>query len=160
MMIILFRHGIAESRDGEKPDHERRLTKEGKREMKRTARALAGILPDAGAIYSSPLVRAYETAERLARAYEERLSIETTAALEPGSDVEDFRALLRQTGASSAYYVGHEPNLTELMLALTHMHAGETLSLKKGGCYGIELKEIDEPARLRWMLAPDVLIRE
>ena len=82
MFIILLRHGVAEEK-GIKPDRERRLTDDGNRQMKRTARALAALVPDAEAIYSSPLVRAYETAEWVAKAYG-KLRIETTAALEPG----------------------------------------------------------------------------
>src|SRR6267154_2541713 len=81
MLIVLLRHGIAEEKGGGKPDEERRLTREGHEKMKRVSRALAGILPDADAIYSSPLVRAYETAEWVAKAYEKKLEIETTTAL-------------------------------------------------------------------------------
>jgi phosphohistidine phosphatase len=156
MLIVLLRHGVAEEK-GIKPDRERRLTDEGNREMKRTARALATLLPDADAIYCSPLVRAYETAEWVAKAYGGKLRIDTTAALEPGTDPAEFRALLERGRAEYAYYVGHEPHLTAVMLDLTGMQANGSLSLKKGGCYGVERKKKDEPARLRWMLAPELL---
>ena len=158
MFIILLRHGIAEEK-GTKPDHERRLTDEGHRQMKRTARALAALLPGAEAIYSSPLVRAYETAEWVAKAYG-KLRIETTATLQPGTDPAELRALLeRAAGVKCAYFVGHEPHLTTVMLDLTGMHADGKLALKKGGCYGLERKDADGPARLRWMLAPALLDR-
>jgi phosphohistidine phosphatase len=156
MFIILLRHGLAEEK-GLKPDAERRLTDEGNRDMKRTARSLAALLPDAEAIYSSPLVRAYETAEWVAKAYDGALRIETTPALAPGTDPAEFRALLDRSGAECAYFVGHEPHLTAVMLDLTGMHADGKLALKKGGCYGLSRKEKDKPARLRWMLAPELL---
>jgi len=156
MLIVLLRHGLAEEKDGSKPDRERRLTREGNREMKRVAAALAKLLPDAGAIFSSPLIRAYETAEWVAKAYDEKLTVETTATLAPGGDFGEFRELLRRSQAGCAYFVGHEPDLSSLMLDLTSMHADAKVALKKGGCYGLEMKEKDRPARLRWMLAPEL----
>ncbi|HEY2324016.1 MAG TPA: phosphohistidine phosphatase SixA [Thermoanaerobaculia bacterium] len=158
MLLILLRHGIAEEKSTDKPDAERRLTREGNEKMKRIARALAGLFPEADAIYSSPLVRAYETAEWVAKAYDRNLEIETTAALAPGHDPDEFRALLRRSGGKEcAYYAGHEPHLTMLMLALTGMEASGELSLKKGGCYGLEMDDDASAARLRFMLAPSLL---
>lgn len=158
MLIVLLRHGIAEDKSVDKPDEERRLTREGNEKMKRVARALAEMLPDADAIYSSPLVRAYETAEWVAKAYGGKLEIETTAALAPGHDPAEFRDLLRRSGGKEcAYYTGHEPHLTTLMLALTNMQIGGELSLKKGGCYGLDLDDPAATARLRFMLAPGLI---
>ena len=158
MLIVLLRHGIAKEKGGGKPDEERRLTREGHEKMKRVGRALAAILTDADAIYSSPLVRAYETAEWVAKAYDGKLEIETTTVLAPGHDPDEFRALLRRAGKKNcAYFVGHEPHLTSLMLALANMHAEGELSLKKGGCYGLDIESADSPAQLRWMLAPGLL---
>jgi phosphohistidine phosphatase len=158
MLIVLLRHGIAEEKSADKPDEERRLTREGNEKMKRVARALAELLPDADAIYSSPLVRAYETAEWVAKAYGGQLEIETTSALAPGHHPSEFRDLLRRNGGHEcAYYTGHEPHLTTLMLALTNMQSGGELSLKKGGCYGLELDDPAATARLRFMLAPGLL---
>jgi len=158
MLIVLLRHGIAEEKGGGRPDEERRLTREGNEKMKRVARALAELLPGAEAIYSSPLVRAYETAEWVAKAYNGKLEIETTSALAPGHDPSEFRDLLRRSGGHEcAYYTGHEPHLTTLMLALTNMQSGGELALKKGGCYGLELDDPAATARLRFMLAPGLL---
>jgi phosphohistidine phosphatase len=157
MLIVLFRHGIAEDKDGGKPDEQRRLTREGHREVKRVARSLAKLLPDAGAIYSSPLIRAWETAEWVAKAYDRSMDIETTPVLAPGSDSGELRGLLRRATVECAYFVGHEPHLTSLMLALTDMRTGGELSLKKAGCYGLTLEDADATARLRWMLAPAVM---
>ena len=156
MLIILLRHGIAEDKSAGKPDEERRLTREGNEKMKRVARALAEMLPDADAIYSSPLVRAYETAEWVAKAYGGKLQIETTSALAPGHDPSECRDLLRRGAAQyeCAYFTGHEPHLTTLMLALTETQTGSELSLKKGGCYGLDLDDPAGTARLRFLLAP------
>ncbi len=159
MLIILLRHGIAEDKSAGKPDAERHLTREGNEKMKRIAGALAELFPEAGAIYSSPLVRAYETAEWVAKAYDDNLEIETTAALAPGHDPEEFRDLLRRGAAKHecAYFTGHEPHLTEFMLALTETQTASDLSLKKGGCYGVELDDPAATGRLRFLLAPALL---
>ena len=157
MLIILLRHGIAEDK-GDKPDAERRLTHEGNEKMKRVAKALAEMFPGADAIYSSPLVRAYETAEWVAKAYRGKLEIETTSALAPGHDPEEFRGLLRRSGGREcAYFTGHEPHLTTLMLALTETRTESDLSLKKGGCYGVDLDDPAATGRLRFLLAPALL---
>ena len=158
MLIVLLRHGIAEDKSVDKPDEERRLTREGNEKMKRVAKALAKMLPAVDAIYSSPLVRAYETAEWVAKAYDRGLEIETTPALAPGHDPSEFRDLLRRTGLTQcAYFTGHEPHLTTLMLALTSTETRSDLSLKKGGCYGLEIDDANATARLRFMLAPALI---
>ncbi|MGA7616964.1 MAG: phosphohistidine phosphatase SixA [Thermoanaerobaculia bacterium] len=157
MLIVLFRHGIAEKKDGEKPDEERRLTDEGHRKMKRISKRVAKMIPDADAIYSSPLLRAWETAEWLQKRYERKLEIQSADALEPGRDPEEFRALLRRSSSSCAFFVGHEPHLSSLMLALTKMHPESEVALKKGGCYGLEMDGPDDVARLRFMLEPALL---
>jgi len=156
MLIVLLRHGVAEEK-GTKPDAERRLTEEGNREMERVANSLARLLPDAGAIYSSPLVRARETAEWVAKAYGGRMDVRTTPALLPDAGAGDFRELLHEVDAGCAYFAGHESHLTDLMLELTGMQTDGELSLKKGGCYGLELKSGKSLARLRLMLAPHLM---
>ena len=65
--VILFRHGIAEKK-GNGPDELRQLTKEGAEEVEEVARAMARLLRNADAIWTSPLARCVETAARLAAA--------------------------------------------------------------------------------------------
>src|SRR5712691_3116402 len=148
--IVLLRHGIAEDKSPEKSDAERQLTDEGRRKMKEIARSLARIFPEAEAIYSSPLVRAMQTAEPVAKEY--KLSIEQTPALTPQSTLGDFRKLLGEISVDFAIFVGHEPNLSTIMLDLTKMRGN--IELKKGGCYGIDF---EGSPKLAWMLSPRVL---
>jgi phosphohistidine phosphatase len=153
--IVLLRHGIAEDRTVDKPDAERKLTEAGKRRMKKIAKSLARNFPEAEVLISSPLVRAVETAEAVAKAYGGELRMETTELLEPGADVRDFRRLLADTKAQFAIFVGHEPNLTKIMLDLTAMRSHNDIELKKGGCYGLRVE--DNAAHLEWMLPPKIL---
>ena len=149
--IVLFRHGIAEERSAEKPDGERELTGEGHRRMKEIGRGLKELLPKADALYSSPLRRALQTSEWIARAYDRRLTIEATAALAPESDAARFRQLLAAIAARRPIFVGHEPTLSAFMLALTGIQSA-AMELKKGGCYGIRVGA--GSAYLEWMLPP------
>jgi len=154
--LVLLRHGIAEDRSVTKADGERELTDEGHRRMKEIARGLRKLLPKAEAIYSSPLARCRQTADWVARAYDETLGVETTEALAPDSEVAAFRELVDGISVRRAILVGHEPTLTRFMLDLTRMKA-DGLELKKGGCYGIRIDAA--AAYLEWMLPPRVTRR-
>lgn len=155
--LVLLRHGIAEERGVTKADGERELTDEGHRRMKEIARGLRRMLPKAEAIYCSPLLRCKQTADWVARAYDETLAVETTEALAPDSELAAFRELVDGMHVRRAILVGHEPTLTRFMLDLTRMTA-DALELKKGGCYGIRV-DAQGAAQLEWMLPPRVTRR-
>jgi phosphohistidine phosphatase len=151
--LVLLRHGIAEDKSAEKPDAERELTEEGRRRMKRIAKSLARLFPEAESIYSSPLVRCVQTAKVVAKAYDEKLEITLSDALRPEGSPGDVRKLVAARKIDYAIFVGHEPNLSEILLDLTKMRGD--IELKKGGCYGIAFD--GTAARLEWMLSPRVL---
>jgi phosphohistidine phosphatase SixA len=156
--IVLLRHGIAEPHGAREDDDARILTKTGNRRMKEIGRRLAKYFPKAEAIYSSPLIRCIETAEWVEKAYGSAVHMKTTDALKPSADVDAFRALLKKIKAHHIIFVGHEPNLSTTMLAMTSLHAGTAIELKKGGCYGLRLAA-DGSAHLDWLLPPRVLRR-
>jgi len=156
--IVLLRHGIAEDKTPDKPDAERKLTDIGKRRMKKIARTLARVFPEAEALYSSPLVRTVETSAAVEKAYGGELRTQTTELLKPDADVKDFRRLLADVTVQFAIFVGHEPNLSEAMLDLTGMRSADSeIELKKGGCYGIRIE--GPSAHLEWMLPPGFLAK-
>src|SRR5215472_12476108 len=74
MNVSILRHGTAEDTAPGKTDAERRLTKEGKRELKAVLQLArkSGIAPDV--ILTSPLTRALETA----RVAEDELQCQST----------------------------------------------------------------------------------
>lgn len=154
--IVLLRHGIAEPHEPPKPDTERSLTKEGHERMKEIGRGLAQLFPKADAIYTSPLVRAVQTALWVAKGYGERITVRTTNSLVPGASAAELRELLGQTGDRWIILVGHEPNLSSSCAGLTGLSG--RIELKKGGCYGVRIGE-DGGAELEWILTPKVLRR-
>lgn len=158
-MIVLLRHGIAEEPTAGKPDAERALTPEGHARMMKLASGLERAFPKAQVIYSSPLVRAMQTALWVSKAYRSRVKINQTDVLAPGATPEAFIELLRNVPERRIIAVGHEPVLTHdavTLLGLTNARHG--LELKKGACYALRLQG-ERDAVLEWMLSPRILRR-
>jgi len=153
--LVLLRHGIAEDPSAEKKDEDRGLTKEGHARMKQIARGLHYALPEAQVIYSSPLLRAVQTALWVSKGYQSRVTINTSDALAPGASPKQFRALIDSIPEQRVILVGHEPTLTMNMAALVGIGVVK-LELKKGGCYGVRISA-DGEATLEWLLPPRIL---
>ena len=154
-LIVLLRHGIAEEASADKKDEDRGLTKEGHARMKEIARGLAEALPKVQVIYTSPLLRAVQTALWVSKGYKSRLEIKTSDALAPGASAKEFRAFADSITERRVILVGHEPTLTRSLGALTGIDTAK-LELKKGGCYGVRIAP-DGNGTLEWLLTPRVL---
>jgi phosphohistidine phosphatase len=152
-LIVILRHGEAEDASGDKSDAERSLTAEGHAAMKQIARGLERALPRANAIYTSPLLRATQTAAWLARAYRARISVTTTDKLAPGATPSAFRELIDEIGAKRAILVGHEPDLSENLRALV---GPVRVQLDKAACYAVRITA-DGASILEWLLPPRIL---
>jgi phosphohistidine phosphatase len=154
-LVVLFRHGVAEDPSDEKADGDRSLTTIGHNRTKRSAKGLAKIVGKVDAIYSSPLLRALQTALWVTKAYGTKVKVRTSDALLPDASPESACALVREAEGSTVVLVGHEPALTRVMCALLGV-ADLRASLKRAGCAAIQ---IDEEGRgtLEWMLAPRLL---
>ena len=126
MRLIVVRH--AEAAPGE-PDELRRLTPEGRDR----ARALADRLPRADAVLSSPLVRARETAEPIARAA--GVPVEADERLAPGASPEGVLEAVAGRGATIVV-VGHQPDCGHIAAALG---GGEERPFPPGAAHAIEL---------------------
>jgi phosphohistidine phosphatase len=131
--LWLLRHGEAEPHDT-RPDPDRRLTPRGERQAIAAGRALRALGVEFTAAFTSPRVRAADTA-RLAC---ESLGIEPVVheALSGGFDADDARALMAgQDADSRVLLVGHEPDFSNVVLDLT----GGRIDLKKGGVAAVRL---------------------
>lgn len=124
MDLILWRH--ADAQDGS-PDMERALTDKGLDQAKRMAAWLNTRLPKATRLLVSPAVRARQTADALARAYE------TVAEIAPGADAVHVLAAAGWPDAKGCVLVvGHQPTLGEAASLLLFGEA-RPLSIKKAG---------------------------
>ena len=109
--IYLVRH--AKASPGH-PDELRSLTPEGREEARLLAERLVGERPDA--VVTSPLLRALETAEVLARAC--GLEAEADERLAPGATSADARLASAGRG-ERVVLVGHQPDFGRIAAALT-----------------------------------------
>ena len=125
--LWMLRHGEAVPH-GSKPDAERELTPRGRRQSDAAGAALAALNEEFAACYTSPKVRARETAE-LACAH---LSIEPIIeeSLANGFSRVDALALLEAHDADAhVLIVGHEPTFSQVVYDFT----GGRVDFKKGG---------------------------
>ena len=165
MILYLLRHGIAVDRDAADigSDADRPLTAKGERRMLREANAMQALGLEFGEIFTSPLVRAEQTAGIIAQAYEAQGKVVTTEALAPGlgfgarlDQQSPIVALLRQRALESALLVGHEPDLSHLASLLLTANLNLKLQLKKGGLCAINVHDLTTCTEneLLWLLAP------
>lgn len=112
MRLYLVRHADAEPGD---PDELRRLTPAGRAQARALGRRLAeaGVMPDV--VLSSPLLRARETAEEIARAT--GAQAEPVEQLQPGAGAEDVEAAVAGRG-ERVVVVGHQPDCGLIAAAL------------------------------------------
>jgi phosphohistidine phosphatase len=109
--VIVVRH--AKAAPGE-PDDLRPLTDQGREAARMLGELLAEREPDA--VVSSPLLRARETALAIAGAAGVEADVDERLA--PGADADDLRAAVDGRG-ETVVTVGHEPDCSEIVLALT-----------------------------------------
>ncbi|HSP15534.1 MAG TPA: phosphoglycerate mutase family protein [Thermoanaerobaculia bacterium] len=153
--LVLLRHGISEDSEEGKSEEERALTSEGHAHMKQIAKGLERAFPKALAIYSSPLLRSTQTALWVSKGYRSRVKVHTVDALRPGAPTSEFRDFIEGIQERRAIIVGHEPNLSTIVMQLIGLSTGN-VELKKGGCYGVRLRA-DGVAALEWLLSPRIL---
>lgn len=111
MRLFLVRH--AEAAPGE-PDELRPLTDAGRTVARALGERLRTERPEA--VLSSPLLRARETAEAIARAA--GIAAEADERLAPGADADAVRAVVAGRG-EPVVVVGHQPDCSEIVFALT-----------------------------------------
>lgn len=163
MQLYIVRHGIAIDRQAPKApsEAERFLTEEGKGKTQQVAEGFAKLGVIADVFFSSPYVRAMQTAEIFADALEyPKSKIRRTDLLLPTSEPSVFfRELAKDKDSAVVIVFGHAPHLDDLLAtALGSKHQFTTL--KKAGAALVELKRISPPAgELVWLATPKMLRR-
>jgi len=135
--LYLVRHAEAIERSGTTPDASRHLTTKGRLAFRKIARRVrkAGITP--AVIFTSPLLRAVQTAEILAERLKHEGQVVVARELSPGFDLQDLHSLLKRAGSpGEAAFVGHEPDLGLLAAAL--LAIPESFRLRKGAVLALE----------------------
>lgn len=135
--LWFLRHGEAERHDAQADDADRRLTARGEAQARSAGRALAALELEFQYVFTSPKVRARDTA-LLACA---SLGAEPVVhqPLRGGFTRRDAEELLAAAGPDQrVLVVGHEPDFTQVI----HDVTGGRVELKKGGVAGLRGAEL------------------
>lgn len=130
MKIYFIRHGEAEIYADD--DFERKLTRVGRVKLENSFKAFANRLEDKRSykIYSSPLERAKETAEILAKHLDSDYEVKDYLA---GGRIRDILKTLDQDG--NYIFVSHEPFISNWIYQLT----GEMKIISRGSINFVEI---------------------
>ncbi|MEA2424232.1 MAG: phosphohistidine phosphatase [Thermoleophilaceae bacterium] len=134
--LWLLRHGDAVGQAPSGRDADRELTARGEAQARAAGSALRRLEVDFAAVYTSPKVRAYETA---------RLACEAMGIPEPivhpplreDFSASDALALVRSVDGDRVLVVGHNPDFAQVVFDV----AGGRVAFKKGGVAALAVRE-------------------
>jgi len=163
MNLLIVRHGVAQEKmDAGKTgdiDDRRALTPDGRTKMAHAAEGLREVAPEISVLASSPLLRAHESAEIIARAYGIEVR-STTDALLPNASFGEFIEWANDRSEQSVVaIVGHEPHLSTLATWLMCGGNESRITLEKGGACLLSFEGVPKASAgtLEWLLQPDQL---
>ena len=155
MHITFLRHANAEDRSLAGSDAERALIEKGEKQVKRLAAFCQAnqLLP--GAIYSSPLLRARQTArilhEQLSECPAPEIVDWLSTATSPRTIIAEL-GKLADRGVDDVWLVGHEPDFSETIGQLLNT-AGDSIVVKKASLTRLDADFSASPnATLLWSI--------
>lgn len=153
MELYFFRHALAEIADGTVSDFDRKLTQEGVARTRHSARLLKLLDIAPSRLFSSPLVRARQTADILGHTLE--TAVQVRKELAPGFNLAALTALTIDLGIDDrVLLVGHEPDFSRTISTLT---GGGGIVMKKGGLARVDVTDYHPlSGELLWLIAPKV----
>jgi len=158
MIIYFLRHGLALDREQwQKADELRPLTSKGMKNMVRQAEAIRSLDLGLQAIITSPLVRAYQTADIVAKKLDLDDALVQDERLGPGFDLTKLVEILKaHPETERILLVGHEPDFSMTISALI---GGGSLVVKKGALARVDIIN-QEPLQgdLVWLLPPKSML--
>lgn len=161
MDLYIVRHGKAGKRVADpREDRMRALTNGGRKEVRDAARWFSRVAPSPGWIATSPLPRARETAEILAKKCGAEDIPEEWDELLPGYEARDAHSRIFSMPAdSTGMVVGHEPQLSDLLSLLVSTGGHLRVTLAKGAIVrvaGVGQKSTPS-GMLEWLVTPAIL---
>jgi len=158
MRIYLFRHGEALSKADPNiaSDADRPLVEEGIRRTRQAAEGLKRLGIALDAVFTSPWLRAKQTAQIVCEVLEIGGQLKVMEELAGDKTIEHvMNALVKQAQFEDVMLVGHNPLLSDLAAYLLTLHTDWTqVDLKKSGICTVEVERIPpkEPGTLLWMM--------
>ena len=159
MILYFLRHGVAGNREDWKGDDALRpLTKKGMKNMVSQAKTIDEMDLELDVIITSPLARAFQTADIVADELDMGDKLVQDERLGPGFGSDDLVEILQShPEASNILLVGHEPDFSQTISALI---GGSRLVVKKGGLARVDVISADPlQGELVWLLPPSAMIR-
>ncbi|MDP9151345.1 MAG: phosphohistidine phosphatase SixA [Myxococcota bacterium] len=157
MKLYVMRHGAAEERAASHIDADRALTAAGRDRVRRVALALLEAGEEPHEMFTSPLVRAVQTAEILAhttRLGERGAIVSARREIAPAGDLGGLVRVLALEIHKRVMLVGHEPDLSALVATL----AGRMdQPFDKAMVVGIQVNGGGASGKLRFVLDPKTL---
>lgn len=160
MTLYILRHGIAvePGTTGYEKDADRPLTPEGERKLGQIAEAMKALELTFDLILSSPYLRARQTAEIVAEAFQARKKLQFSSSLACGGDTKELVSYLNRLRPYPEHVllVGHEPYLSGLISLLVADNTTSTVVMKKGGLCKLSIESLKHGrcAALAWLLTP------
>ena len=165
MDLYLLRHGIAGSVDASRfpNDSLRPLTERGHESMHELGKAVGRLRLRINCIWSSPDLRATQTAEIFSEEVLNKRKVQTHKNLSPEGNVRRLIGDIADLDPSidGLLLVGHEPGLSSLLSILTNGNVDLRVKFKKGGLAKLILDNrigLERCGTLQWLLPPRVLL--
>lgn len=162
MELYILRHGEASKPiSNASKDSERALTVAGQEEVMQVAQALDKLGVRFDFVATSPLKRARQTADAVAKIFNvKKGSLEEWTELKPeGKTRELYHKLSQFKLESSVLVVGHEPYLSTMISEIIFDAGTGRIVLKKAGLAKITMTTFHPKIKgeLRWLLTPKLL---
>ncbi len=152
MRLYFLRHAHALDAVDNEPDQKRRLSAKGLRAVSHVAKLLSALEVTPAVVYTSPRVRALQTAEVVSAALGVDLQIRDE--MDFGFDIAALKQLIDgHDVASELLFVGHEPTMSQVINEITGAH----IQMKKSGIVRMDIHSF-APLKgdLIWLLPPKI----
>ena len=159
MDLLILRHGEAGKRSPLPGDFKRTITAEGRQEIAELSNGLKSLEVKLDYVLTSPLLRAKNTSEIVAKSLKYKGKIDELDSLKPeGNKLEFYSILSKLKRDSVVLVVGHEPYLSE-MISQAISQSDCRINLKKAGLARMRVLSIlpNLKGDLRWLLTPKLL---
>lgn len=156
MILYFLRHAEAVELTDTLQDEWRYLTEKGRSSAEKISNHIAKYGPKPRLTITSPLTRAVQTAEIVAKKACRKNVVISSPLLLPDADPCAVIDYLKQCKDSKrVLVVGHEPQLGELVARILNLNI-ISIPMKKASCIALEFDPYTEnkPARFCWYLTP------
>jgi phosphohistidine phosphatase len=157
MRIYLLRHGLADRSAWSGADFDRPLTTIGKERMEVEAEFISKLDLGLDHILTSPLARAYQTAEIVAEHLGMLDRLEIDDRISPGFGRAELAEIINKyPQADSLMVVGHEPDFS---MTIEGLIGGGSVVCKKGSLARVDLTGMGFlSGELVWLIPPKAMV--